>query len=237
MGNLKSRKLSFTKVMLITIFITLFFLLGGYLHYYTFLSAIPYDIEGTGVSVWENIWKIVWAGLAFLFIKFYNKELHIPTSKMFSFKNINFKIILIMTLIIALLQPVGSLILYQKVSISNDFNLFVSIINFFIVGLTEEVVFRGWAMNTFSKVTSVRKANILQSLFFASVHLLPWCMMVVMGWGDISGVPVLYLCFQIPMTFVTGCVFGRIMNKTHSLWTPIIIHCLWDVVADLFGLV
>lgn len=235
MENLKPRKLSFAKVMLITIFIILFFLCGTYLRAYTILSSIPYDLSG--IHVWNGSLDIMWASLAFIFIKYYNDELAIPIKELFSFKNINFKIILIMTLIIALLQPVGSLILYQKVSISDDFNLFVSIINFFIVGLTEEVVFRGWAMNAFSKVTSVRKANILQSLFFASAHLLPWCVMVLMGWGDISSVPVLYLCLQIPMTFVTGCVFGRIMNKTHSLWTPIIIHCLWDVAANLFGLV
>ncbi len=233
MEILKPRKLSFTKVMLITIFIILFFLCGTYLRAYTILSSIPYDVDG--IHVWNGLYKIMWVSLAFVFIKYYNDELAIPIKELFSFKNINFKIILITTLIIALLQPVGSLILYKKVSISNDFNLFASIINFFIVGLTEEIVFRGWAMNALSKVTSTRKANIIQSIFFMLVHLLPWCVMLLMG-GNISNIPVLYLCLQLPMTFVTGCIFGRIMNKTHSLWTPIIIHCLWDVTADLFGM-
>ncbi len=233
MEILKPRKLSFGKVMLITIFVTLFFLLGGYLHYYTFLSSIPYDVNG--IHVWQSLWDILWASLAFVFIKYYNNELEFPVNEMFNFKNINFKIILIVIFVIALLQPIGSLILYKKVSISNDFNLFASIINFFIVGLTEEIVFRGWAMNALSKVTSTRKANIIQSIFFMLAHLLPWCVMLLVG-GNISNIPVLYLCLQLPMTFVTGCIFGRIMNKTHSLWTPIIIHCLWDVTADLFGM-
>ena len=234
MGILKTRKLSFSKVILITAFIMLFFLLGTYLRSYTILSSIPYDANG--IRIWNGLWDIMWASLAFVFMKYYNDELLVSIKEMFSLKNINFKITLIVLFIIVLLQLIGSLILYQKVSIPNDFNLFVSIINFFIVGLTEEMVFRGWAMNAFSKVTSTRKANTIQSLFFALVHLLPWCVMLLMG-GNISSVPVLYLCLQLTMTFVMGCIFGRIMDKTHSLWTPIIIHCLWNVTADFLGMV
>lgn len=234
MENLKSRKLSFGKVMLITIFITLFFLLGGYLHSYTFLSAIPYDIEGTGVSVWGNIWKIVWAGLAFLFIKFYNKELPIPISKMLSFKKINFKIIFIVLAVIALVDFSASIVMQTKTP--NNFSFLYLVINFFFVGLTEEVVFRGWAMNAFSKVTSIRKANIIQSVFFMFVHLLPWCLALFMRSVTISEIPILSLAIQMIYCIVFGCILGRIFNKTNSLWTTVIIHCLNDVIATFFGL-
>lgn len=234
MENLKSRKLSFGKVMLITIFITLFFLLGGLLHSYTFLSAIPYDIEGTGVSVWGNIWKIVWAGLAFLFIKLYGKQLPIHTSKMFSFKRINFKIIFMVLAAIALIDFSASLVMQTKTP--NNFSFLYLVINFFFVGLAEEIVFRGWAMNAFSKVTSIRKANIIQSVFFMLSHLLPWSLALFMGSVTISEIPILPLAIQLIYCIVFGCVLGRIFNKTNSLWTTIIIHCLNDVIATSFGL-
>lgn len=236
MENLKSKQLNFKKVMLITIFILLFFLMGGYLHSYTFLSVVPDDING--ILVWQNIYKIAWAGLAFVFMKYYNDELAIPIKEMFSFKKINLKIINVVLSVSALLIMVASFAFYQDVSraISSDFNFFKSTINCLLVGLTEEIVFRGWAMNAFSKVTSVRKANLLQSIFFMLIHILPWCVMVLMGWGSISDVPISYLCLQSLSTFLMGCVLGRIMSKTHSLWTLIIIHCFWDVMASYWNL-
>ena len=231
MEDLKSKNLSFKKVMLITIFITLFQLLGGPLHYYTFLSSIPHEING--ITVWENIWKIIWASLAFVSMNYYNHELPISISEMFNFRKINFKFVIIVLSIVILMDLSYSIVIYKNISIPADFNFIKSTINFFFVGLTEELIFRGWAMNAFSKVTSIRNANIIQSVFFMLSHLLPYCLMLLMGWGTITDVPLSYLAMQLPYCIVIGCVYGRIVNKTHSLWTTVIMHCFGDVIATM----
>ena len=232
MGNLKSKELSFKKVMLITIFITLFFMLGGYLHQYTFLSLIPYEINE--IDVWPNVWKIIWAGLAFIFITYYNHQLPISINEMFNFKKINFKIIFAVLFVIALIDLAYSLIICKSISVPSDFNFFKSTTTYFFVGLTEEIVFRGWAMNAFSKVTSIRKANIIQSVFFMLEHLLPWFLIFLMG-GNLSDIPLSFLYIQLPYCIVFGCILGRIFNKTHCLWITILIHCFNDVIATFFN--
>lgn len=227
--KLKNRELTFGKVFTISSFILLFFLIGGPLHSYTFLSFIPHEIYS--ITIWGNIWKLIWAGLAFVFMFYYKNELPISIKEMFT--KINIKYVSIYLLIFTLINFILMLLPFKKLSIPDVSTFFGALITYFFVGLTEETVFRGWMLNALLKVTSFWKANIIQSIFFMLVHLLPYFVVLAMG-GEITNNMLIDLALQLPHCIVFSCITGWMVKTSRSLWTTIVIHWLSDVLVIVF---
>lgn len=83
-----------------------------------------------------------------------------------------------------------------------------------IIGpVCEEIIFRGIILKGFLKSYSPKKAIVYSALIFGVIHLMP---------------------LQVISAFFAGLVLGYIYYKTKSLWLPIIIHVLNNLLA--FGL-
>jgi len=84
----------------------------------------------------------------------------------------------------------------------------------FIGPVCEEIIFRGVILKGFLHTYNPRKAIIYSALIFGVIHFIP---------------------LQVISAFFAGLVLGYIYYKTKSLWLPIIIHVINNVLAFLLG--
>lgn len=89
---------------------------------------------------------------------------------------------------------------------------FVSVSTFFMLGFTEELLYRGIFLSNALKVTDSFYAIILTSIIFSGMHSI-WLSSM-----------------EIAFTFYVGIVFGIIFYVTRSLMTPIAAHFMVNMV-------
>ncbi len=85
----------------------------------------------------------------------------------------------------------------------------------FIGPICEEIIFRGIVLKGFLRSYSPQKAIVYSALIFGVIHFIP---------------------IQVISAFFAGLVLGYIYYKTKSLWLPIVIHILNNVLAFTLGL-
>ena len=84
----------------------------------------------------------------------------------------------------------------------------------FIGPVCEEIIFRGIILKEFLKTYNPQKAIIFSSIIFGVIHLIP---------------------LQAISAFFIGIVLAYVYYKTRSLWLPIIMHVLNNLIAFIFG--
>lgn len=108
--------------------------------------------------------------------------------------------------------------------IMNGFKIDITSTNFYILigsalaGLFEEIPFRGFYLRAFNEQSGFWKANLITSFLFAIIHLESVLQ------GDV---------IQILMLFIIGIWLGYIHEKTKSLWSPIIVHMVYNIINVL----
>ncbi len=85
-----------------------------------------------------------------------------------------------------------------------------------MVGLSEEVVFRGFLLSAFAARSRFRIANLLQAVLFLAIHLPGWALMHQFVWPSIMQ--------QIVYIFALGAMLGFVRKKSDSLWACMLIH-------------
>ncbi len=98
-------------------------------------------------------------------------------------------------------------------------------VNTLLVGISEEVMFRGVLFRAFDKAISLWPAILITSVLFGAVHILN-----VFITGDL--VPAL---MQAVAATMSGIVFMAILLRTGSIWPAIVYHFLWDCLLFLLG--
>lgn len=99
---------------------------------------------------------------------------------------------------------------------------------FLVVGVTEEYLFRGYFFNALLQKFSLGKANVIQALAFASMHIPRY----------LTTVPAMSVGVWISnllSVFILGLLFGWLYARSRSLWPGIVTHMTWDILVTLFG--
>ncbi|MCV2356527.1 CPBP family intramembrane metalloprotease [Paucibacter sp. B2R-40] len=97
------------------------------------------------------------------------------------------------------------------------------LVNTFLVGLSEELMFRGVLLQALRHTVSIWPAVALTTLAFGAVHSLN-----VFITGDLRGALI-----QSTAAALSGLFFIALRLRTGSLWPSIVIHGLWDCAAFL----
>src|SRR5688572_3279553 len=101
------------------------------------------------------------------------------------------------------------------------YSLSTSFVIFTIAALSEEVLFRGYMLQTFARSGLAAVANGLTSVFFSIVHLRN------PSAGNLAALN----------TILAGIVFGIAYVKTRDLWFVTAMHFMWNwLQAALFGI-
>jgi len=100
------------------------------------------------------------------------------------------------------------------------------LVNTFLVGLSEELMFRGVLLQALRHTVPIWPAVALATLAFGAVHSLN-----VFITGDLRGAVI-----QSTAAALSGLFFIALRLRTGSLWPSIVVHGLWDCAAFLLVL-
>jgi membrane protease YdiL (CAAX protease family) len=90
--------------------------------------------------------------------------------------------------------------------------------NTFLVGLSEELMFRGVLLQAFRRTVSIWLAVVLTTVAFGAIHTLN-----VFMTGDLRTAVI-----QSVAAALSGLLFIALRLRTGSLWPCIVVHGLWD---------
>lgn len=93
-----------------------------------------------------------------------------------------------------------------------NFTLIVNILVIFIIALQEELIFRGFLINSLELRFSTATSVLLSSVIFASLHIFNT------NFTYISAIN----------TFLAGLLLGLLYVKSSTLWLPVFFHFFWN---------
>lgn len=102
----------------------------------------------------------------------------------------------------------------------NMIKLILALVTCILVGISEEVIFRGIVLHSFLKITTKTKAVVVSALLFALLHSV----------NVLGGLAFRDMLLQLFSTFVFGVTFACICIKIKNIVPIIIYHALWDFV-------
>ncbi len=222
----KVHHLSFRKIVLTQImFILLWTVVTNGWGYSLMLGAEP---GSWGSYLYGLFSRLIWAAPAIILLRVYKNEIPTSLSRLFINKPDTKPFIVSITVI--LLYHIGAMFIYHGgIWINPEFD-FPKLLTMFVpVALVEELVYRGWGLNAFSKYLSARKANIISSLFFVLLHLPAHFINLILT----GNFPLTSVAVQCVMVFIIGLLFGYLYRKGNSLWSCMTVHFFADLLSVL----
>lgn len=161
--------------------------------------------------------NILWTLPAFILIYHYRDRLAVGLKEMFTFKKDCVKylsLFLIFTVFIILNMFIHN----GEIKVGENFGASELIVVLF-VGLTEEMVFRGWLLNA----TAKKNENIalaVNAVMFLAIHFPIWITdgVFTANFANLGFVTILML----------SVIFGYVFLKTGNIILPIALHMYWD---------
>lgn len=181
--------------------------------------------------------SIIWhvgapMAITFTLFYFFIMKKHSLTSQIFNQKNeiknklvrSIFTVISALMLLVALynLFNTGNFLLehWDQNTLSKVVAAFISI---FFVGLTEETIFRGFALTEFRKKHSELLSYLYSMVLFGLRHL-P---------NAFNGVPLASALLQVVSTTIIGSGLYCTVRVTKTLWPAVCLHWIWDFAVCL----
>ena len=168
---------------------------------------------------------VTWSIPAFILIKKYSHQLKIKYPQLF--KN-RFRLWPYLLGILVMIIYLMILLYFENggIKINPQFRPSDFIDKFLIVGITEELVFRGWLLNALLKKMPTWVALIVNNLLFLCIHFPIWYQTHTLVANFTSG--------SFITVFVLGIIFGLLFIKSKNIWVPIVYHMLWDIIVTIF---
>ena len=176
--------------------------------------------------VGEFIKLAVWALPAALLVLYYKSEMYVTLRGMFTTK-VDILLYLLIFFGFLAVNLVGSLINEGKIVPTFPEPISSMIGTVLLVGITEEMVFRGFLQNALVQKMESTYALITSSLMFVVIHFPIWIYK-----GIFTGLfQVLGNCVSI---FCLSLVFGWTFMKSRNIIVPICLHMSWNLIVILF---
>lgn len=214
----KSRKLKITLLVYIIIFYGIWTL-------YTFLVSpfLEDHFQNAAVCqiIKECIKNLVWTLPAMLLVHHFSSEVHIQLKEMFTTKVKWLHYLPIFAFFTAFILT-HHYIMHHSFKISPDFGA-ATIIIILSVGLTEEMVFRGWLLNaTISSDKNKQwQAIALNSVMFMLIHFPTW----IRHDTFVSA----FTGFGFTEILALSVIFSLSFLKSRNIFIPILLHMYWDL--------
>jgi membrane protease YdiL (CAAX protease family) len=190
-----------------------------------FLSSInPIASELIG----QAIKLLVWTLPAILLIRYFHNDMWIGLKEMFSGKiqwSRDYYILLVI-IIIPIARAIRTWLTSGEFGISPEIAPIRLIGAVLFVGITEEIVFRGFLLNAFLKKMKMEYAIALDAVLFTLIHYPIW---IYRG----------SLPFDIATASIQVAVlsvgFAYSFIKTRNILVPIALHMVWNLSIHLFA--
>jgi len=176
--------------------------------------------------IYDFISRFFWAAPAFVLLRLYAND--VPTTWKELFTNRPHMKPLAITVAIIVLYSLGAMLFnHGGLWLNPSFNFLKHFPTFIMVAFVEELVYRGWGLNALSVFLSERKSNIVSTIFFVVLHLPAYFIKLYLN----GTFPIVEVTTQCAFVLVLGLLFGYLYNKGKSLWSPMIVHFLADILS------
>lgn len=168
--------------------------------------------------------NLVWTLPAVIMIYHFKDDVYVTLKDIFSSKVNWLKYVPIFLLFTIFL--IGDAIMVNgKLAISSEFG-FDDVIDLLFVGVTEEMVFRGWLLNVTIKEDKKWRYIIINALMFLAIHFPIWIHNGIFvssftGFG--------FLC-----VIILSVIFSYTFIKSKNILVPIALHTYWDLLMFMF---
>lgn len=192
------------------------------------LSFLPfrYDSISDNLSVNQLLayfFNFFLVAFPLLIIEYFTGGQFLKSYGLSNFRNIaKYKLLSFITVIIPFSIVLVSNYLLGNFSTSFDsfqvnFALLVNILVLFIIALQEELIFRGFLINSLELRFSTATSVLLSSAIFASLHIFNT------NFTYISAIN----------TFLAGLLLGLLYVKSSTLWLPAFFHFFWNLLQPV----
>ncbi|HYE84659.1 MAG TPA: type II CAAX endopeptidase family protein [Clostridia bacterium] len=180
------------------------------------------------IMVRNSIKYIVWTIPVFVFLKYVYKVNPI------SYLKLNDNVIrgIIWGIVIGFLIVIYHIIRNYLMGGSKfDFSIdiYTWIHRIILIGLTEEVVFRGFILQKLQEGIEFKYANAISSVLFVLIHFPKWYMS-----GILSIEKTTYFILYTAFVLGFGLLQGYVLKRTKSLWACMIIHSFNNLISTAF---
>lgn len=186
------------------------------------------NFSGIGSYLYGYVSRFIWVLPAILLIIRYSNELKIKENELFSRPKFNKSLILTVT-ISAVYIVIMMLLNHKGFWFNREIILWLTVIQYISVGFVEEVVFRGWGYNSLSNIMPHKKATIITTILFIIVHY-PSYFIKLLRFGTFDFVGIIG---QSSSALIWGIVFCWLLKKGKTIWNPIIVHAIYDLMYVL----
>ena len=170
---------------------------------------------------------VIWVVPAGLLIRKYESELEVKPEEMFRMKKSDWKTLLIVALIMTAYVLFGAYSNFKRIAINPDFKSYSLINKFLIVGITEEIVFRGFLFNaTLKKFKNRDIAIAVNALMFLVIHFPIWLKdgAFISNFTNLGFLTIIFL----------SVLFSYYFAEKRTLVIPVALHMLWDLLVTVF---
>lgn len=186
----------------------------------TFKNAVVTEFVKEGV-----IKNLLWTLPVIALIKYFKDDMYISLKEMISTK-VNVLKYLPVFIIFTIFLLCNSFVLNGKIAISENFGM-DDIIIFIFVGLTEEMVFRGWLLNATIRDDKKWQAVLINSLMFLVIHFPIWIH---------DGIFITsFTSFGFVTILILSIIFSWSFIKSRNILVPIALHTYWDLLVSIFS--
>lgn len=168
----------------------------------------------------ETIKLLVWTLPAILLIRHFRDDMWIGLREMVVtrpkwFQNAPMLLLVFVPVLQALLR-------HHTIAIDPGFDPTGLIGGVLFVGITEEIVFRGFLLNAFLKKLEMKRAIAWNEVFFVLIHYPIWIY---------SGLDVATMLTSSVAVLAIGAFFSYSFIKTRNIFVPIALHMIWNLLV------
>ncbi|SHM64213.1 CPBP family intramembrane glutamic endopeptidase [Ruminococcus flavefaciens] len=170
--------------------------------------------------------NLVWILPAALLVHYYKDDVCIGLKEMFTAK-VKWLSYLPVFLLFVLYPLVTSYLRKGALTLNRDFGI-KHVIMYSFVGITEEMVFRGWLLNaTVGREQQNKwKAILLNSVMFVAIHIPTWT-----THGQLTAA---FLHLGFVQIMILSIIFSVTFLKSRNILIPVALHMIFDFLLDIF---
>ena len=167
---------------------------------------------------------LVWVLPATILIHCFKDDVYITLKEMFSSK-VNWLQYLPIFIFFTLYILGGAILQKGNLVISSEFG-FDDMVGLLFVGITEELVFRGWLLNLTIKESKKWVPISINAIMFLAIHFPIWIQqgLFISNFTSLGFLCILILSILFSYTFI----------KSKNILVPVALHMYWDLLLSLF---
>ena len=169
---------------------------------------------------------LIWTLPAVLLIRYFQKDMWLSLKEMFTTK-VKWRPYIAMAAGFIVWSLFNGYRRFGRIGVHEDFEMVSLIGVVLVVGVTEEVVFRGWLLGAALKKIPYWPAVLTNALLFVLIHVPRWIQT-----GQFENLWIaLGNCASI---FALSVLFAWAFTKSKNLFVPIVLHMIWNLGVILF---